>query len=101
MRFTVIHFLINSVRTVARKLVLVFHQTQVRIGIAMTTGLALLKRKSENKQEKQKSWKSTLPEDLGEKEMKRRRMAYSGDDEGYSDYTKEEIEWYEKRLTDD
>ena len=88
-------------RTVAQKLVLAFHLTQVRIGIAMTTGLALLKRKSENKQEKQKSWKSTLQEDLGEKEMKRRRMEDSDDGEGYSDYTKEEIEWYEKRLTDD
>ena len=101
MRFTVIHFLINSVRTVGQKLVLAFLLTQARIGIAMTTGLALLKRKKENKQEKQKSWKRTLKEDLGEKEMKRRRMVYSGDDEGYSDYTKEEIEWYEKRLTDD
>ncbi len=88
-------------RTVALKLVLFFRQMQVRIGIAMDTDLKLLKRKNKNKQEKQKSWKSTLKENLGEKEMNRRRMAYSGDEEGYSDYTKDEIEWYEKRLTDD
>ena len=101
MRYILTQVLLNPVRTVALKLALFFRQMQVRIGIAMTTGLKLLKRKNKSKQEKQKSWKSTTKENLGEKEMKRRRMVYSGDDEGYSDYTKEEIEWYEKRLTDD
>ena len=101
MRYILTQVLLNPVRTVALKLALFFRQMQVRIGIVMDTGLKLLKRKNKNKQEKQKSWKSTTKENLGEKEMKRRRMVYSGDDEGYSDYTKEEIEWYEKRLTDD